>query len=183
MRRTAVSSEGGFSILELLTALLLTTIVLGLAVVPMRRFWFAQSLDGAADEVVTQLREQQEDSVSEAHPRVFGVRFTPGSSDWTLLRYDPDPDPDNPGEPAECTAETRTFDGGTFSAGVIVDSVDVTNDITAQEYTTCADPGDEIIFFYARGTSTGGTVVLEEPQTGAQETISVSIATGRVTRT
>lgn len=181
--RSSLTSEGGFTLVELLTGLVLTTIVLSIAVVPMRRFWFAQSLDGATNEVVTQLREQQEDAVSEAHPRVFGVRFVPGSSDWTLLRYDPDPIPDSPGEPAVCTEQARTFNRGTFSAAVIVRSVNVTNDTTSQEYTTCANPGDKIIFFYARGTSTGGSVVLEEPTTGSQETVSVSIATGRVTRT
>lgn len=180
--RIPIRAEGGFTLVELLTALGLLAIVLGLAVVPMRSFWFAQALDGAADTIVTQLREQQQDAVSEAHPRVFGAIFVEGASQWTLVRYDPDPDPGVTGEPAVCTRESRDLQGGPFSAAVRVKTVAVTNDTSSAEYTTCASGGEKVIFFYARGTSTGGTVVIEQPQSAREKTITVSVATGRVTR-
>jgi type II secretory pathway pseudopilin PulG len=166
-------------LIELLVTMTIVAALLGLSARPLRHFWLVQSLEGATDAAVTQLREQQEDSVSQAYPRIFGARFTAGSAEWTLFRYDP-----NAVAPAPtCTSESRSFAGGTFGGNVIVKSVAVTNDSAAAEYTNCASAGDKVIFFYPRGSSTGGSIVLEQPNIGLEETVSVSVATGRVTRT
>lgn len=167
--------DEGFTLIELLTGMLITTMLLGLAVVPLRSYWFVQSINAAADEVVTQLREQQEDAVSEAHPLVFGARFVAGASNYTLYRYDP-----NTGG-GTCSSETRSLDSGVFNAGVQVKTVTVTNNPLLAEHIACRSAStDKIIFFYPRGTSTGGTIVLEQPTSGKQKTINVSVATGRV---
>lgn len=169
--------EDGFTLIELLTGMIITTMLLGLAVLPLRHYWFAQSINAATDEVVTRLRAQQEDAVSEAHPLIFGARFVPGAMDYTLYRYDPN------AVGGTCSSELRRFDSGVFNAAVRVKTVTVTNDPNLAEHQACrSDLSDQIIFFYARGTSTGGSIVLEQPNSGREETITVSVATGRIER-
>lgn len=171
-------SDAGFSLIELLTAMLITSLLMGLAALPLRSYWFAQSLDGGADSMVTELRKLQEDAASESHPLVFGAKFTAGATTWTKVRYDPAAVAPTP----QCTFQQREISSSAvFNASVIAQTVNITNPVSA-EYTACGG-GGKVLFFYARGTSTGGSIVLEEPITGKIRTLSISVLTGRVTRT
>lgn len=171
--------QAGVTLIELLVTMGIVALLIGLSAVAVRVFWQHQSLNAATDEIVTQLREQQEDSVSQAFPLVFGVGFSAGRNDFTLFTYDPGS--------ASCTAENRTLDAGAFSSSARVASTSMANDVAVAEYVSCAGlPGvvnDQIIFFHARGTSTGGSIVLEQPGLDRQTTVTVSVATGRVTKT
>ena len=173
------SDQRGFSLPELLVAVTLIGIVATLAAGSLRQFWFNQSLDATADAVVTQLRQEQEDAVSESAPLVFGARFSVGASSYTLFRYDPNWN----GGVGKCDANPRVFDAGVFNAPVVVSAVDVANDTTAAEHVKCrTGVSDEIIFFYARGSSSGGTLTLHQPTIDRTTTISISALTGRITR-
>lgn len=171
-----MQDERGFTLIELLTVLLISSMLLGLSVGPVRTFWLTQSLKGATDVVVGELRKQQEDSVSQSHPLVFGAGFTTGAPGMIIYSFNP---ADN-----SCSATVKPLDSGVFNAEVSVASLAITNDTTAAEYVRCqlVQPSDRILFFYARGTSNGGTVVLEQPNLAKQRTVNVSAITGRVTR-
>lgn len=162
--------------------MMITSLLLGLSAAPLRTFWLTQSLKGASDVLVGELRKQQQDSVSQAHPLIFGVGVTAGARQMVVYSF-------NPGLPGTaddtCSASPKSFDSGVFSGGVQVDSFSITNNTAAPEYVSCqaAQAVDRILFFYARGTSNGGTIVLEEPNISKQRSVSVSGITGRVTRT
>lgn len=169
--------EEGFTLIELLVAMGLVALLMTLSASSLRQFWWAQSLEGASDVLVGELRAQQEDSVSQSHPLVFGVGFTTGETEMIIYSF-------NPAGAGACSARPKGFDAGVFNAAVRIKAVAITNDTSASEYVTCqaARPTDGILFFYARGTSTGGTVTLEQPNYGRQRGVSVSGITGRVTR-
>jgi prepilin-type N-terminal cleavage/methylation domain-containing protein len=173
------ASDAGFSLIELLTTVLITSLLLGLAALPLRNFWFAQSLDGGTDAIVTELRKLQEDAASESHPLVFGARFVVGANSWTVFRYDPT------AAGVKCTSQQHALNSSPiFNAPVKVKTITLSTDNSGTgEFTQCATAGDKVIFLYARGTSTGGTIVVEQPNTGKTKTISISVLTGRVTRT
>jgi hypothetical protein len=161
----------------------IAALLLTLSAGAVRVFFLNQSLRGATDEVVTQLREQQEDSVAQAFPLIFGVGFSADADDFTLYSFDPGDDASSTGDDT-CSAQSRPLDAGMFSVGARVASTSITNNPVADEYVACSvlpDANDDIIFFYGRGTSTGGSLVLEQPGIDRETTISVSTATGRVT--
>jgi len=177
--------QAGFTLIELLVTMGIAALLLTLSAGAVRVFFLNQSLEGATDELVTQMREQQEDSVAQAFPLIFGVGVSAGRNDFTLFSFDPGADSSSTADDS-CEATTRSFDAGMFSVGARVASETIANDPAAPEYAECAGlPGvvnDQIVFFYARGTATGGTIVLEQPGIDRQRTITVSAASGRVTR-
>ena len=181
--------DEGFTLIELIVAMAIGAVLLTLSGAALRTYWFVQALDGATDETVTQLRELQEDAVSQSFPLVFGARFVSGATSWDLVSYNPSGGAEGPGDnpPGRCALESVPFDSGMFNAGIEIALSSVTNVETADEYSACVaeidiDSGDDVIWFYARGTSTGGCVVIEHPVSGRQEAIEVGVATGRVTR-
>ena len=184
--------ESGFTLIELLVVLSLMAVVLVSSAGTLRSFWFKQSLDGATEQVVSQLRQLQSRVTSESHPLVYGARFRPGSSEWGLIRYDP-----NEAGTADdtCTEYSpRTFDSGVFSAEVII-SPAVTAVPDSDEAAICrtrltTDDGapfavassDVFVFFYARGTATAGVVRLEQPTSSQTKDVTITSLTGRVVR-
>lgn len=176
--------SAGFTLIEVLVAIGIMSILMVLSAFALRSYWFVQSLEGATDELVTQLRESQSDSISQAFPRVFGLRFLPNNSGYRLLTYDP-----TQAAGSRCSSRDRPLTSGLFNAPVTIRTVAL-NSTTGPEFTTCRDEGDitstdtdKVIFFYARGTATGGSITLEQVNSGRVETVTVAIPTGRVTRT
>ena len=170
-----MKKENGFSLIEVLVTISLVSILLTLSAGGVRHYWFVQSLDGAQGELVSQLRQMQEQVVSETHPTVFGVRFRVGSSDWAIVEYDPTATPT-----PTCT-DVRT---NKFGSGVQVTSATFTPPADTAMHTKCkAIPGassDSFAFFYARGSATGGSVTIVQPQLGRTKTVTVTPITGRV---
>lgn len=173
-------NEKGYTLIEVLVVLALGAILLTLSAGALRNFWFVQSLEGATSEVTTQLRRIQVRTTSESNPLVYGARFRFGSSEWGVVRYDP-----NGGTCTE--VETKSLDTGVFSAGArISGNTSLTTFSTTNETTTCrtalSAPDDQFAFFYARGSATAGQVTVEQPQLGRIRTVTVAAITGRVTR-
>lgn len=164
-----------------LTELLVVTIVLGLALTlgaaAFTRYWKVRALAGAVDQVVTELRGEQQDASTQTHPWVWGAWFKQGSSSWGTLRAN--------AITGACEIKSRR----TFSAGVTVTAVsfsDVTTPDITGLCTTAAGTGagTDVVVFFARGTATGGSVSLAHPAVngGSPRTIAVTPMTGRVTR-
>lgn len=178
-----MSREGGFSLVELLVVMALTSILMTLGAFAIRHFWFVRSLQGAQDEVVSQLRRQQQRSVAESHPRIYGARFSGGTdgATWGLLRVQLA----TATAPATCAEyETRRFDAGVqvFKPG---DSSHTKFTAASPETDLCrtATGGgakDEFVFFYARGTATPGRVTVSHPVLGRRKLVCVYGLTGRV---
>lgn len=153
----------------------LVAILMTLAVGSLRTYWLVRSLEGGGDQVVSQLRESQEESRSESFPLVYGAWFDVGTSNWKLVRYDP-----FAGVGGECLVDgTRTFDAGvTISSASFAEETDIAPKCTA------AIPGavaTEFVFFYAQGSATAGDITIGHPGLpGRQRTITVTPMTGRV---
>ena len=177
----AVARQAGFSLLELIVAMGLIAIMAILGAGALRNYWLSQSLYGGRDELVSEFRRAQEQAVSESHPKVFGVRLQTGSSTWGLVEFDPGPNPDT------CTEiSSNQFQSGTRPV--------TASFTTSSETTFCqsnlvhlgggavADRAtSQFVWFYARGTATGGTVALENPNvSGGNPALTVFPITGRV---
>jgi prepilin-type N-terminal cleavage/methylation domain-containing protein len=164
--------SAGFTLVELLVVITITGILLTLGASALRTYWLTQALEGSAEEMVSQLRQLQQRTDSESHPLVYGVRFEVGSSAWTIIRYDPS------AALNKCNTDgTRTFSDGVYVSAADFDAppnVNVSN---------CPSSSQEFVFFYARGTSTGGSLTLRHDITSDTESISVLPLTGRVRRT
>ena len=165
-----MKDESGFTLVELLAVMLLTAILVTLGAAALRRFWFVQGLSGARNEVVSQLRAQQEESRTTA-PKVFGARFNVGSSEWDLIQYD-----DSRPNGLKCTR----IEGRTLGAGVVVQEVDF-DDVLGIEQGPCLAGGfDELVLFYARGSATAGGLTLYQPTIDRELSVCVTGLTGRV---
>jgi prepilin-type N-terminal cleavage/methylation domain-containing protein len=168
--------DQGFTLIEILTTIAISAILLSLGATALRGYWFGRALHDGAEQVVSELRNAQERSVSESHPLVYGGWFDEGSAEWGVVRFDPK-DVSVPGDD-ECVVVSGPNE---FSAGVVVDEV-AFEDASPQS-SVCAPAvpdGAEIAFFFARGSASPGEVTLVQPRNGDTETISVSALTGRV---
>jgi prepilin-type N-terminal cleavage/methylation domain-containing protein len=170
-----MTEESGFSLVELLVAMVLFAIVVTLGAAAVTHFWMVRSLEGGREQVVTQLRQLQQRVVSESHPLVYGARFRPGTgpqaSEWGLVRYSPDTNTCE--QYASRTLDGVRVAGATFAA----------NDVTS----FCREeiPGagaDHFVFFFARGNATSGAVVLYHPILDRERGVEVHGITGRVNK-
>jgi prepilin-type N-terminal cleavage/methylation domain-containing protein len=166
----SVKSESGFTLIELIVVMALMGILFALGALALRHFWFVQGLEGASDQVVTELRAAQTKVGAENHPVVYGVRFVPGSPTWGVVQYDPRTSP-------KCSA-VETHD---FEAAVWIQSASSTGAAALKtECEATLGAANRFIFFFARGSATPGTVNLVSQQTGDTRVVQVAGVTGRV---
>jgi prepilin-type N-terminal cleavage/methylation domain-containing protein len=180
--------EQGFTMVELMVTIGLAAILFTLSAGAVQNYARVQSLDGAVDEVITQLRLAQQKTISESNPVIYGVRFRDGSGAWDLIRFDPV----GTGTADDvCTVE----DSIDLSTGVFPRVVRVKNPTfpisetpsTPPELAECrtapgAQATDAFVFFYARGNATQGSLTLHHPNLGSSRdrTVNVVGITGRV---
>jgi prepilin-type N-terminal cleavage/methylation domain-containing protein len=165
--------EDGFTLIELLVAMSLAGILMALSAGALRNYWLTQALNGATEDVISQLRQVQQRTDAESHPLVYGVRFEVGSSNWAIVKYDPK-------SATTASDDTCTPDSArVFADGVVVStaSFDAPSLIDKSK---CPEADEEFAFFYARGTATEGSVTLRQLSTGKTRTVSVLPLTGRV---
>lgn len=167
--------EEGFTLTELLMACAVLGLALTLGASGFQGYWRTRALVGSVDEVVTELRGEQQDASTQTHPWVWGAWFRQGTPRWGTLRAN--------AVTGACEIKSRR----TFPAGVTVASVsfgDVTTPPISANCAAAAETGAEVALFFARGTATGGSVALMHPHVngGSSRTITVSPMTGRVTR-
>ena len=176
--RSRRSTEGGFTLVELLVGMMMLVVLLGLGAFALRQFWLTHSLRGARTEVVTQLRQIQQRSVSESHPLVYGARFRVGSPTFGIVKF-------NPNDTSTTTDDTCVeMSTVTLGSGVRVTAASFTaaSGITSLCRAQIAGAStDEFAFFYARGTATEGNLTVEVPALPDQPlSMGVTPITGRV---
>lgn len=170
-----MKGEHGFTLFELLVAMLVMSLVLGLGAYSLRRYWQTRALQGSVEEIVTELRGEQQKASSESHPWVWGAWFKQGTPRWGVVRANA----------ATGTCEVKS--NRTLSTGVTISAVsfaDVTTRTLSANCAAAAEPGAEVVLFFARGSATEGSISLAHPEVaaGSPRTIAVSPITGRVTR-
>ena len=172
-------NQDGFSLIELLVVMSLTSILLTLGAFAIRHFYLVRSLTGGQDETVSQLRAVQAKVMAESNPLIYGVGFDEGTSDWEIVRYN--------SRTGVCAGDgNRAFD-----AGVIISDVNFTNTVGGQNVSTivaaCSGiisaPSDGWAFFLPRGMATPGTLTLRQPALDRTEGIQVTGLSGRVLET
>ena len=185
--------EEGFTLVELLAVMFITTILVTLGAAAFRWYWLGQSLYGEQDQIYAGLRGMQQQVVSESNPYVFGAWFkvmTPatdnGSPQWGTVRYTPA----SGTTPASCTStgESRFQGGVQVTDADFADSLAGVSSIadviaTCRSQVTASTAADDFVFFLARGTATGGCVILNQPNREmAEHGVWVGPLTGRVER-
>jgi prepilin-type N-terminal cleavage/methylation domain-containing protein len=175
-RKRTSGSERGFTLIEVLVAMALASILMTLGVFALRSYWINRSLEGARAEVGSTMRQLQQQSVSESHPLVFGVRVTPGSGPttatekWVSLKYNP-----NPVSGPKC----KVLQEMTFSTNVYVSAAAF--EPTGLDVSNCtAGSGHAFVWFYARGTATAGSLTLSHSELDRELDVTVSGLTSRI---
>jgi prepilin-type N-terminal cleavage/methylation domain-containing protein len=178
-----VRNQQGFTLLEVLVVTVLVGLMIALSTTALRHYWQLQSLNSAQDSMLSELHNTQQRSVSESHPLVYGVRFSPASTatststNYGIVKYDP-------GSLSSTSDDTCTLvDGVTHSIGngVFVSGASFSAAGTPVIVSNCptASSGDKFVFFYARGTATDGTLTLTSTSLGENRQIAVTGLTGR----
>lgn len=167
--------EGGFSLIELMTTILIASLLMGLGAWSFRGYWHRRSLDSSAKGVTGQLRQLHQRAVAESHPLIYGARFTEGRDEYTLFKYNPTDSvsPCTQLNTVDLVGGVETASGTSFTTSPYIDLSD------------CSVTGgtDHFVFFFARGTATDGTLVLTHeqlPDASDTATIRVTQLTGRV---
>ncbi len=186
MNRLLRNDEGGFTMLELIIAIVIASVMMSVAVLATKRYMQVRALQGAQDQVVAQMRSAQQRAMSESYPNIYGVRFQTGTNNWSVVKV--------VATTGVCSVVySYTFDGGTTVASVGT-SFPSYPAATGAWTTACqnATPGnsanDQTIFFFPSGSSSaaspaGSTVKLINSAIGTFNNTTVMPLTGRVVRT
>ena len=170
--------QAGFTLIELLVVMGITSVLLTLSAFALRHYWFVQAIESAAEEIESELRQVQQQTIAESHPLVYGAWFRTGvtSGQYGILKFDPKDTSTSSDD--ECT---QVGPARTLGNGVVI--TEAAFEAAPEIDATCAPVlpvGGEPVFFYARGSATPGDLTLYHAQTDDSRTVTVSGVTGRV---
>lgn len=162
--RVRTEPEDGFTLMELLVAMTILTIVMAIGAWGLFAYWRAQALTGAANQVLTDMRDAQ--VRAQAEVRAYRLVFNLGSSSYEVQRIGASGDFE--------TAEARRLDQtilietASFSptAGCLTDPDD-------------PPPPPNIVYFCPRGVSSNGSVVIRSTRLNQDREIAVTGLTSR----
>lgn len=171
--------QSGFTLIEILVVLAITSTLLTLGAAAVRHYWFVQSVEGAAEEIESELRTIQQQTIAESHPLVYGAWFKPNETinQYGILKYDPKDTSTSADDECTQVGTSRKLGSGVVITEAAFDPTDA--DIEA----ACAGvppSGAASVFFYARGSATPGQLTVYHAETGHSKTVTVSGITGRV---
>lgn len=161
-----VAPDGGFSLIELIVAIALMSIVMGLGILAMRSFLMSNRESGTAFDIRSALRNASERSVSEG--RTYCVYFT--ATTWTTYRSD-------------CTVATNRVGGSqqVDDPSITLGSFTFTPPGAAIPGQATACPtANSCAYFYPRGTALGGSLRVLRASSSKVYTINVEGLTSRV---
>jgi prepilin-type N-terminal cleavage/methylation domain-containing protein len=171
--------ESGFTLIELLVVIGISAVLMTLAASAVRHFWFVNAADGAAEKVVSELRGLQQRTAAESHPMVYGAWFKEDveTAQWGILKYDPKDASSSSDDVCSPLGTAQRFGDGVTISNANFDSAGSTID---SKCAAAAPAGSDLVFFYARGSATAGTISLDHEAISAPLTVEVSGVTGRV---
>ncbi len=147
----------GYTLIEIILAVAIGTILMGLTVTAFKSVATSQSVDKSAEIVVSTLNEARSLTLSSKEASSYGVHLT--TSDVTL------------------------FKGSTYVSGLSTNQVRSINRGTSISNITLLGGGSDVIFTrLTGGTSHTGTLVVKNTASTTSKTITIS-GTGNVDRT
>lgn len=164
-----LKEEDGFNLIELMVAMVLASILAGLTVTSYRSYNRGQDLRGATREVVAILRNTQIRAVTEA--TTYKALFTASSLDVYRVVDPADPTKDVKARPTYTLTEKRFAGNLEF--------------LIASPYGFTQSDGSVTAYalFYARGSSTPGSMRVRRTDNGKFYDVSVEGLTSRVSYT
>jgi prepilin-type N-terminal cleavage/methylation domain-containing protein len=163
-RPRAVAPDGGFSLIEMIVAIALMSIVMSLGILAMKSFLMSNRESGTAFDIRSALRNASELSVSEG--RTYCVYFT--ATSWTTYRSDCTVAADRVGGSQQVSDPSITLSAFSFAPpGAAIPG----------QTTACATT-NRCAYFYPRGTALGGG--LQVVRAGKTYTINGEGLTSRV---
>lgn len=167
---TSLSGSAGFTLVELLVAMVLFGLTATMGAWGLRAYQNAQDQRGSADAVASALRNAAERAQSEG--RTYCVSFDTDRS-WSVWRYSCDPTWTSGTASALRVSQDQRVHGGqvvlggfTFAAGVGVGS--------------CPAGAGRCAYFYPRGTANGGSLTVGRAGAGTVDTVTLEGLTSRV---
>lgn len=151
--------QSGFSMIELLVAMSVMTILMGLGSYALFSYSRAQVLTGSATQVLTDLRDAQ--VRAQAEVRTYRVTFNVGADSYQIQRQE----------------TTTGACGGTPPCWVGVESrvfLDSTIDLTGASFASslCGPAGSDV-YFCPRGVSSDGSAILRSTRLNQDREIRV----------
>lgn len=161
--------DHGFSLIELMIAMALATILAGLTMTSYRNYNRGQDLRGATREVVAILRSTQIRAVTEA--TTYKARFTSSSLDVYRVV-----------DPADATKDVKARPTYTLTEKRFAENLEF---LVTSPYGFTQSDGSVTTYalFYARGSSTPGTMRVRRLDNGNFFDVSVEGLTSRVSYT
>lgn len=163
--------EAGFTLLELLCAMILAGLLMATAVGGVIAFAHSQQQRSSAEALLASLRGAQAKAVAEG--RTYCVRLDT-STTWSTWRYSCDPnEPTTPGSP------TQVDMNGTNGTASILSNTLTASPVSGLAH-SCPSSALGCSFFYPRGLASSGQVVIGRTQSSALSKLTVVGVTGRV---
>jgi type II secretion system protein H len=162
--------DSGFTLAEVMVAMLIVGIVGTIAVWGLRTYQRQQQLNGTAHAVVGALRNAAEQAQSEG--RTYCVRFDGNGKSWEVWRYSCQSGWSLNGNTAARVLRNQQVQGSDVSLNV------KTAFAAAVNAGSCPAGSLACVYFYPRGTASGGA--LNVSRGGPAFTVNVEGLTGRV---
>src|SRR5687768_4071446 len=85
--RVMGKSEHGFTLVELMVVMAITSVLITLGAFAVRNFWLVRSVTGSQGEIAGQMRAVQSKVMAESNPLIYGIGFNEGTNQWQIVRY------------------------------------------------------------------------------------------------
>lgn len=154
--RGPLSRDAGFTLIEVLVAIMLAGILMAIAVPSWRSYQRAADERGTAESIVSVLRNSQQRAVAEG--RIYCVRFFTSAGSWSVYR-------------------TSCGSGTALQTGQVQGS---STTLTSAAFDQPSGGQAADAYFYASAKAGGGSVKVNRTGSTTSYTITVEGLTGRV---
>lgn len=171
-RGTSHRDDSGFTLLELMVAMLIFGVLVGIADWTLTAYNKAQAERGSANTLLGALRDAAEQAQSEG--RTYCVRFDSATS-WSLWQYSCSPVKDANGITGAQVGATNQLTNGVSTSGFAITTPTLPGLASA-----CPATSSACVYFYPRGISSSGSVHVQRSGSSKTYTLSVEGLTSHV---